>query len=329
LKLGFAIVGYAALWALLGWVYHDTGAADVGGILGLMVATTAVSGSAAVHFQARLGMARYAWTSITGGISALVLVLALIARGAATLGWLAGALVVGEAVTAGLGMAVLTRERVTMTFSGPTARTILTSSWPLALAQVFVVAYFRVDMMILARFVDIGQVGLYGVVVRIAEPIGLVPAAIAASTYAALSPLWGGREAAAARLYRLVVVVVTSYGIGAAALLAGLAPPLLAWLVPRYAAAGPALQILAWALVFMSANMVTTAALNSLGRQRLLAQIAAATLVFAVIANVVLIPGLGIRGASLATVFTEAWNCALQTIALLRLVRRQATAPVL
>jgi O-antigen/teichoic acid export membrane protein len=206
---------------------------------------------------------------------------------------------------------------------------MLASAWPLALAQVLVIAYFRVDMLVLARVVDVAEVGLFGVIVRIAEPVGMIPAAIAASLYGALSPLWGARGADATRLYRVVLAVVVAYGIVAAGVLASFAPVLLAWVVPRYVAAGPALQILAWSLVFMSANMVTTAALNSLGRHRLVTGIAGGTLIFAVLANVLLIPWLGIQGAALATVLTEAWNCTLQSLCLLRVIQRRALIPVL
>jgi O-antigen/teichoic acid export membrane protein len=309
--------------------YGDTGAAEVGSVLGVAVAAAAISSAMAIHFQARLRMSAFVWTSISGGVAALVLVLVLIGLQAATLGWLATSLVVGEGLGAALGVAALRRERVAVAFSRATARWMLASAWPLAIAQALVIAYLRVDMLVLARVVELAEVGLYGAIVRIAEPVGMVPAAIASSLYGALSPLWDASDAAATRLYRRVLVVVVAYGIVAAGMLAGFAPVLLAWVVPRYVAAAPALQILAWSLVFVSANMVTTVALNSLGRHRLVTAIAGGTLAFAVLANVLLIPWLGIRGAALATVLTEAWNCALQTIALLALLRRRASTPVL
>jgi O-antigen/teichoic acid export membrane protein len=329
LKGGLAVLGYATLVVVLAGPYRDTGAAEVGSILGVAVAAAAISSAMAIHFQARLRMAAFVWTSISGGVAALVLVLALVGLQAATLGWLATSLVAGEGLAATLGVAALRRERVALAFSRATARWMLASAWPLALAQVLVIAYFRVDMLVLARVVDVAEVGLFGVIVRIAEPVGMIPAAIAASLYGALSPLWGARGADATRLYRVVLAVVVAYGIVAAGVLASFAPVLLAWVVPRYVAAGPALQILAWSLVFMSANMVTTAALNSLGRHRLVTGIAGGTLIFAVLANVLLIPWLGIQGAALATVLTEAWNCTLQSLCLLRVIQRRALIPVL
>jgi O-antigen/teichoic acid export membrane protein len=202
-------------------------------------------------------------------------------------------------------------------------------AWPVALTQVLVVAYFRLDVLMLTWLTDLQSVGLYGVATRLTEPLLLVPAAIAASLYGAASPLWehaGGEEAD--RLYRVMLASAAGYGVLVAVALTTLGPSLLAWALPRYVESIPPLRILAWALVFMSANMVTTAVLNSMGRFRLVTAVAAATLVFCAVANLLLVPWLGIQGAALATVLTEAWNSALQ-IGLVIGLRRRARAPVL
>jgi O-antigen/teichoic acid export membrane protein len=327
LKLGLAGIGYLALLPAVGLLYGGTGVLEIVAIVGLLMITGAVSSAIAVYFQARLRMERFVWTSLTGGLSALLIVLALAATVPAGLRLLAAALVLGDAIAAALAMVALGRPALAV--STATARALLTVAWPVALTQVLVVAYFRLDVLMLTWLTDLQSVGLYGVATRLTEPLLLVPAAIAASLYGAASPLWeqaGGEEAD--RLYRVMLVSAVGYGVLVALALTTLGPSLLAWALPRYVESIPPLRILAWALVFMSANMVTTAVLNSMGRFRLVTAVAAATLVFCAVANLLLVPWLGIQGAALATVLTEAWNSALQ-IGLVIGLRRRARAPVL
>ena len=78
-----------------------------------------------------------------------------------------------------------------------------------------------------------------------------------------------------------------------------------------YGEAVPALQILLWSVPFALAREVATVALVISERQKAVFRLTSGTATVCVALNVTLIPLLGLRGAALATVITEASRLAL------------------
>lgn len=114
------------------------------------------------------------------------------------------------------------------------------------------------------------------------------------------------------QLYLTSIVTVIVYASCAALGLTLFAPSILALISPGYLEAASALRVLAWALVFMSGNLISTTIINAMGRHRFLILGATATLLVNLGLNLFLIPRWGILGASVATVITEAFNFLIQ-----------------
>jgi O-antigen/teichoic acid export membrane protein len=86
-----------------------------------------------------------------------------------------------------------------------------------------------------------------------------------------------------------------------------LAPQVLATLYQsQFQQVAPTLRILGWAMVCIFASSPLVTALTALGRQAVFTRIALCAVGFNVTLNVFLIPRLGIEGAALTTLLTEA-----------------------
>ncbi|MGA7462626.1 MAG: polysaccharide biosynthesis C-terminal domain-containing protein, partial [Candidatus Korobacteraceae bacterium] len=79
-----------------------------------------------------------------------------------------------------------------------------------------------------------------------------------------------------------------------------------------YLAAYPVLRVLSVVLFFRTVNITLTSVLNSQGRYAAVAKITATTLLFNIIAALLLIPPFGIQGAAWAAFGTELWNMIAQ-----------------
>lgn len=313
LKTTLGLVSYGALLLLVAAV-HGPGLLPVTAFVGLMVITWSASTAVAAYFQGRLAMVRVSWTAVVGTIVTFAIVMAVAESGRSGLLTFAGGFVLGDIIAGTLATWVLHRAMAPrLRVRRPVAWELLRTAWPVAITQLLVIAYFRLDVIMLGWLGRVEDVGLYGVAFKITEPLLLAPAAIAASFYGAAAPLWDrGGSHTAMRLYRRLAAMAAAYGVSAATVLTVGASPLVAWLVPGYTEAALALRVLSWSLAFMGVNMVTTAALNSQGAYGVTAAIATATLSVCFVANALLIPRFGIVGASAATVITEAVNGALQ-----------------
>lgn len=319
LKLISGTAGYAGLLVVAS-VVGGAAAVPAAAVVGPLVVTWSATTAIGTRFQARLEMAGFSWAPAVGALIGLVLVAAL-ARYSSLLP-LAAVLVLGDGIGALLSLCVLrVRSEGPLHFDARMARSLLAGAWAVALTQLLVVAYFRLDVMLLARLSGPEAVGVYSVPVRLTEPLLLVPAALGASVYGAATPLWGsGQIGGGVRVYRSLAAAAGAYGTAAAIGVTALAPLTLAFFPAEYQGSTTALRILAWSLPFMAFNMVTTATLHSLGRYRATTAIAAACLAVNTVANLTLIPRLEVIGACLATIITEAVNCVLHVTTIARIL---------
>ena len=158
--------------------------------------------------------------------------------------------------------------------------------------------------------IDETALGRYGLAFRIVEALNMLPLIVARSAiYPRLSRLFEHDEGYEfARLTRL-----GSLGLAGASLVitTGIffAAPLIIRLIdpsPSIAPAIPALQILCWTFPLTCLRNLMYVALISMEQQNFLAKTLGGAVAFNIALNFVLIPYLGINGASLATVVSEA-----------------------
>jgi len=187
---------------------------------------------------------------------------------------------------------------------------------PLAANALLIAVQTRAGHLAAMALMGAEPVALLAAAARATEVLGILPegALLALFPRMAASPETAIRLAAdaARRLAVVVLALVCALVVGAsrvAALLFG----------PAYAAAAPAIVVLAWGALFSVTGAVALHAIAALGRQRALVWANVVAAACGIVLQIVLVPRLGLRGAALATVATAA--CGQTVLAILPLTR--------
>jgi len=208
--------------------------------------------------------------------------------------------------------------------SSQAVRSLFVSAAPIACHTLFVLLYFRTNLLIVASVAGTAAAGQFGAAFTFVQVLQVASGSLAS----VLLPHFVHREtegpaALASRIDTATRLLLAGI-VPAAALLSLLAPEIVQIVYSsRFAAAAPALVVLAWAPVFMFMGSLHGSLLIVLDAERTLFWLSLVAAVVSVAANLVLIRWLGLLGASLATVGTEA----LVGLSCLALVRRRTGAP--
>lgn len=165
--------------------------------------------------------------------------------------------------------------------------------------------YFRLDVLLLSWLKGDVDVAVYGLAYRVLEGLMVLP------TYVmlALFPIIARSENDRPRLAATTGVALAGLepaAVGMAALVAIFSPEIVVILGGhKYHSAAPVLAVLALALAISYLSGVYGNALMALGRQRTLLWISLGPLLVNLIANLGLIPPLGVNGAAIAVVISE------------------------
>ncbi len=276
----------------------------------------AVAGAQALWGMAELGVAglnalermdREALVKTCGRLAALVLAGGMLLAGWGLWGLVAG-LLLANALAAALSLRLLRAQgpfslRLERGFLAYLGREAL----PLALTSVFILVYFRVDIVMLEMmgrgFVEIGW---YAAGVRIVDAVGVVPAMVAGSVLPVLSSLAAGDREGLARLYRQALRLLLILGLPAAVGLFVVRQQVAVLIYgPDFLPTARAFVWLAPVLVFLFLNHLQLATLTALGRQRLCALATFICVPLNLGLNLLLIPAYGFVGAAAATLITE------------------------
>lgn len=276
----------------------------------------AVAGAQALWGLSELGVAghnalermdREALVKTCGRLAALVL-----AGGMLLMGWglwgLVSGLLAANAFAAALSLRLLWakgrfRLRLERDFLAYLGREAL----PLALTSVFILVYFRVDIVMLDMMGrGFTEIGWYSAGVRIVDAVGVVPAMVAGSVLPVLASLAAGAPDALARLYRQSLRLLLILGLPAAVGLFVVRQQAAVLIYgPDFLPTARAFVWLAPVLVFLFLNHLQLATLTALGRQRLCAVATFICVPLNLGLNLLLIPPYGFVGAAAATLVTE------------------------
>ena len=267
--------------------------------------------------------------SLAGTLLSVVLRLALLLADAGLL-WFAAAILIDALVLAAINLYAYRDARHLLqrkSLDIKLARTLLTDSWPLALAAFLISLYTRTDVMFIAYFLGEEAAGNYAAAVRLTECWYFIPSALAAVAYPRLVK---HRREEPERFYDLLtmscgagfwVTVFMALGITVAS------PYLLPWLLgPAYIASIPTLQITAWGLIFLPLSGATSSWLLIGSMPRVMLYASFGTALVSVAVNLLLVPTLGIAGAAVALLISQAVYCVLL---LLIVGDKRATAALL
>jgi polysaccharide transporter, PST family len=215
------------------------------------------------------------------------------------------------------------------------ARSLVAEGWPLMLSAFFAAVYLRIDQVMLGDMSGFAEVGTYAVAIRLVEVLYVVPAVIAASVFPAIlkskelsRPLYDARIQSLydAMLWMAVVLAIP---------LCILAPLIVHWLFgDAFAAAAPALAVLAWMPVLVFLNAARQKWLWAENALKAGLAVEAAACALNVVGNLLLIPRYGAVGAGIAsliamtgaTVIVAPFSSAIRQS--LRMFLTAATAPV-
>ena len=187
-------------------------------------------------------------------------------------------------------------------FNRATAQTLLRDSWPLIFSNLAIVIYMRLDQVMLGNMRGDTEVGVYSVVVLIAEAAYIVPMIVMPSL---LPGIVAAREQSESlfferldHLYRLMAFL--AYAVALPLVLVS------AWIVPllfgsAYASGGPTLAVLAVAGIFTFMGVARTAFLVTSNWSKTHLATVATSCALNVILNLILIPPYGALGAAIAS----------------------------
>lgn len=180
--------------------------------------------------------------------------------------------------------------------AGATLRAV----WPIGLGVVLSALYFRVDLLMVARWGGAASAAHYGAVFRLVDASRLLPAAALAVAFPVLC------SAKTLEPLRQVVLALAAAGLVLAGVTAAAAEPLVVLTFGEpYRVAIPLLRVLCVALPMFFVNYALTHQLIAWHRQRHYAVVCGLALGVNLAANLALIPQYGALGAAWTTVMTE------------------------
>jgi PST family polysaccharide transporter len=227
----------------------------------------------------------------------------------ASIAWFGATLVAESALTAALLTIAYRRDHETpprWRVSGAIARHLLKESWPLLLSSLAVMAYMRLDQVMLSAMVGDEAVGQFSAALRIAEVWYFIPMSIMTATFPAMMRRRTEGSEAYERYVQTLYDGMAWLGIGVAVAATLLAPVVLPLLYgPKFVETPSILAVQIWAGVTVSMSFVHGKWLLAEGLQRYGLLYTVLGAVVNVSLNLLLIPRLGAIGAAWATLATQ------------------------
>jgi len=152
--------------------------------------------------------------------------------------------------------------------------------------------------------------GWWSVPYKITFAFQFVPVALSASVYPVMSELFLTQKDKIGDLflkswrYLFTIVFPISFGLMALA-----APVIIKLYKPQFSPAIPVLRVLLASLIFGYLGFITGATLNASNRQKTQTSLLAVALIINVVANLILLPKIGIMGAAFAALLSNVFLC--------------------
>lgn len=192
-------------------------------------------------------------------------------------------------------------------------RMVLRIGAPVGLAGLLVLAYARIDQLIVFELAGSAQAGLYGAVYRVLDQSHFIPVSVMTSVAPMIAAAWPGNPDRMVVLVRRAAEFLAMGSLGALAFAVVAAEPVTRLLFgARFVPAAPALPVLVGAFVMICLSYLTNNLLLVFGLQRHLVSVGIGALVINVVGNLLLVPAYGFMAAAWMTLATEAFVVAGQ-----------------
>lgn len=311
---GTTIVGQLLL-GVLSWVAAQLAFSLVGerpelraalAIASLLYFTEAFSLSFASIFQVRLALQYDALARIVAHTLNSALVLWLISAGTGLL-WLIAAPILTGAVGVLVGaILVRWRFRTPLRVDLRQLAPLLREALPLGITSILVIAYLRLDGVLLGILRTSEEVGLYGAASRPVEYVILALAVLVNVLFPLLARWYGVDPRRFAALFAHGASALLAVSLPIAVTVLVFADPIVAVLYPPdFAASAAILRILVGSIVSTILGAWAGFALLSAGQQRIVLACNLVALIVNIVLNVALIPVFGYLGAAGAALVTS------------------------
>lgn len=184
---------------------------------------------------------------------------------------------------------------------------IILESLPFWLNSVFVLIYFKIDMVMLSIISGDTSVGLYSASYRLIDALSFIPVVLMSTMYPVFSKFYVSSkeslEFAFKKSFKFLTIIAIPIGIGTTILAERII--LFIYRDVQYSPSAVALQILIWASVLSFMNYGPSTYFSSTNRQRALMIFTCIGAVLNIFLNFILIPRFSYNGAAIATVCSE------------------------
>lgn len=300
--LGLLLAGYLAT----GRLAIDTALAVL--FLTLSIAPGALSDSATAVFNGHERMTTPALVTVLTTLLKVLLAVPALIAGWGVIGLAGTALIVN-----GLTALVLWRlvrplvDRVEWWPGWPLLRQWLALAWPLLLNNLLINLYFFLDTYVIQASRGEAALGLYKAAGKFINVTLIVPPYLTLALFPQFARQAEREPAALRQTLRRAIAYLVILALPIAIVTSVLADWLILILAGRefLPGAADALRIMIWFLPFSYANGLIQYGLIALNKQRTLTSAFIVTMLFNLVANLVLVPMYGILGAAAATVASE------------------------
>ena len=183
---------------------------------------------------------------------------------------------------------------------------LVAQSMPFWVTSVFIMIFFKVDMVMLSMMVDEVSVGIYAASYRLIDALAIMPSLVMSIVYPIFSKNYLNSKESLNLIFeksqKFLILIAIPIGIGTTLLAEEL---ILLIYGSQYVLSAIPLRILIWASVLSYVNSVPSTLLNSMNRQKILMKYTCIGAILNICLNYLLIPTMTYAGASIATVLTE------------------------
>jgi O-antigen/teichoic acid export membrane protein len=185
-------------------------------------------------------------------------------------------------------------------------RPLVGSALSIGVSGVLIIAYARIDQVIVFGLAGSAAAGLYGSVYNVLDQSHFVPASILTTLAPVMAAAWPADPARLLRAARLTAELMAVTSLGALAFAGVAARPVVRLIFgASFLGAAPALPVLGGAFVFICFDYLNGNLLVVMGQQRALLRISMIALLVNVLGNLLLVPLDGFMGAAWMTLATE------------------------
>jgi O-antigen/teichoic acid export membrane protein len=189
-------------------------------------------------------------------------------------------------------------------------RSLITVGVPLGISGVLIIAYARIDQLIVYTIAGSRASGLYGAVYGVLEQAHFIPISVLTTLSPIIAATFLVDRERMLRIVKLAAELLAVSSFGAVAFVAVAATQVVrAIFGAQFTAAAPALPVLGGAFVFICFGYLNGSLMTVLGQQRRMMRISLLALVVNVAGNLILVPVFGFMGAAWMTLVTEMVVC--------------------